>query len=185
MIAEVIWRQAKIVDDHLTWSSVVSCLSGSLSIVDFYSAQLYSLYCVVYTRPVISAHFGSLLTCVICRSTSVSISSCWRRIRVKRRNEVDSSNHSLKVCLSYNTIRDAILTCTRKPTWVRLIYHTEAWSTAVTHMTAMEAVMLSSSSFHFPDQTSYIYFIYLFRNSRMRTYICSQKAETWMTVSQP
>jgi len=31
----------------------------------------------------------------------------------------------LLVTIRYDTIRDAILTCARKPTWVSLIYHTE------------------------------------------------------------
>ena len=39
----------------------------------------------------------------------------WRTSRVS----LDAS------CTPYNTIRDAILTCARKPTWVSLIYRTE------------------------------------------------------------
>ena len=38
------------------------------------------------------------------------------------------ANVSMVMRLRYDTIRDAILTCVRKPTWVGLIYRTEAYS---------------------------------------------------------
>jgi len=40
-------------------------------------------------------------------------------------NYIDPALHSTMRHVSYDTIRDAILTCARKPTWVGLIYRTE------------------------------------------------------------
>ena len=45
------------------------------------------------------------------------------RITHQHRENVDAVQPNL--CLLYDTVRDAILTCARKPTWVSLIYRTE------------------------------------------------------------
>jgi len=63
-----------------------------------------------------------------------SLSSCWFRSHVKIASRIVSYGNNTPMCvpwhllLRYDTIRDAILTCTRKPTWVSLIYRTEPTS---------------------------------------------------------
>ena len=55
-----------------------------------------------------------------CRTSSFCIVAWQLTRRIAR-----SLGDSWASCLRYDTIRDAILTCARKPTWVSLIYRTE------------------------------------------------------------
>jgi len=50
---------------------------------------------------------------------------CIKTARIKRRKSVSRRSISYSIGALYGTIRDATLTCARKPTWVRLIYRTE------------------------------------------------------------
>jgi len=47
------------------------------------------------------------------------------RLSVTSRYSVETTGQIVLVLAWYDTIRDAILTCARKPTWVTLIYRTE------------------------------------------------------------
>ena len=48
-----------------------------------------------------------------------------RQRRAPRSNGAAASNTGSVVLTRYDTIRDAILTCVRKPTWIGLIFRTE------------------------------------------------------------
>jgi len=65
--------------------------------------------------------------CLLCLCPPNSCDRCGRRHYVFRLYGSVHPSVSVHTCIRvlYDTIRDAILTCARKPTWVSLIYRTE------------------------------------------------------------
>ena len=49
----------------------------------------------------------------------------WKSTATASWSSSDKASHRQPTTIRYDTIRDAILTCARKPTWVSLIYRTE------------------------------------------------------------
>ena len=127
----------------LEWSrSTVSAANGAMNIPGIHSSRSVAPFiftdilniCICVWLYYLEA--PTILNCVVawnvrCRSQAMGIVSFLGRIGsmiapfTATVVSLQSVNRSINHSIRYDRIRDAILTCARKPTWVSLIYRTE------------------------------------------------------------